>query len=53
MTIDWQTFWLTLQLAVIVSVALLVLGLPIAYWLARTLVSSPVAGPRSLNTNWI
>jgi molybdate transport system permease protein len=37
MTIDWQTFWLTLQLAVIVSVALLVLGLPIAYWIAFSL----------------
>jgi len=34
MAIDWQTFWLTLQLAVIVSAALLVLGLPIAYWIA-------------------
>jgi molybdate transport system permease protein len=36
MTIDWQTFSLTLQLAVIVSIALLVLGLPIAYWIAFT-----------------
>ncbi len=34
MSIDWQTFWLTLQLAVIVSAVLLVLGLPIAYWIA-------------------
>ncbi len=34
MAIDWQTFWLTLQLAVIVSAVLLVLGLPIAYWIA-------------------
>jgi molybdate transport system permease protein len=34
MAIDWQTFWLTLQLAVVVSVALLVLGVPIAYWIA-------------------
>jgi ABC-type spermidine/putrescine transport system permease subunit I len=30
MAIDWQAFWLTLQLAVVVSAALLVLGLPIA-----------------------
>jgi molybdate transport system permease protein len=34
MVIDWQTFWLTLQLAFIVSVLLLFLGLPIAYWIA-------------------
>src|SRR5579864_99249 len=33
MSIDWQAFWLTLQLAVVVSTALLVLGLPIAYWI--------------------
>jgi molybdate transport system permease protein len=33
MSIDWQAFWLTLQLAVVVSAALLVLGLPIAYWI--------------------
>ncbi|PYQ45633.1 MAG: molybdate ABC transporter permease subunit [Acidobacteria bacterium] len=31
---DWQTFWLTLQLAFAVSVLLLLLGLPIAYWIA-------------------
>src|SRR5690348_4666487 len=34
MVIDWQTFWLTLQLAFAVSVLLLLLGLPIAYWIA-------------------
>jgi len=34
MSIDWQTFWLTFQLAIIVSVVLLLLGLPIAYWIA-------------------
>jgi molybdate transport system permease protein len=34
MTIDWQAFWLTLQLAVIVSAALFVVGLPTAYWIA-------------------
>lgn len=34
MAIDWQTFRLTLQLAFTVSVILLVLGLPIAYWIA-------------------
>jgi molybdate transport system permease protein len=34
MSIDWQTFWLTIQLAVIVSAILLILGLPLAYWIA-------------------
>ena len=34
MAIDWQAFWLTLQLAVMVSATLLVLGLPIAWWIA-------------------
>jgi molybdate transport system permease protein len=34
MAINWQAFWLTLQLAVIVSAILLVIGLPIAHWIA-------------------
>src|ERR1700739_3507070 len=34
MEIDWQAFWLTLQLAVTVSAVLLALGLPIAWWIA-------------------
>ena len=34
MTIDWQTLWLTVELAFAVSAILLVLGLPIAYWIA-------------------
>jgi molybdate transport system permease protein len=34
MAIDWQTLWLTLQLAFTVSVLLLLIGLPIAYWIA-------------------
>ncbi len=34
MSIDWQTFWLTLRLAITVSAVLLILGLPIAYWVA-------------------
>jgi len=34
MGIDWQTFRLTLELAFAVSFSLLVLGLPIAYWIA-------------------
>jgi molybdate transport system permease protein len=34
MSVDWQAFWLTLQLAVLVSAILLGLGLPVAYWIA-------------------
>jgi len=34
MAIDWQAFCLTLQLAITVSAILLVLGLPIAHWIA-------------------
>lgn len=51
MTIDWQTFRLTLELAVLVSAALLIIGLPIAYWIAfsnwrwKFLVESIVALP--------
>jgi molybdate transport system permease protein len=51
MAIDWQAFRLTLQLAVVVSATLLILGLPIAYWIAfsrwrwRFLVEAVVALP--------
>ncbi len=31
---DWQAFWLTTRLAVLVAVCLMVIGLPIAYWIA-------------------
>src|SRR5580704_18589253 len=31
---DWQAFWLTIRLAVLVAAALAVVGLPIAYWIA-------------------
>jgi molybdate transport system permease protein len=34
MTFDWQTFWLTIELAVTVSLVLLVVGLPVAHWIA-------------------
>jgi len=37
MNLDWQTFRLTLELAFTVSVILLALGLPIAYWIAFSL----------------
>jgi molybdate transport system permease protein len=30
---DWQAFWLTLRLAVLVATLLLVIGLPVAYWI--------------------
>ncbi len=51
MAVDWQTFWLTLKLAATVSVLLLLLGLPIAYWIAfsrwrwKFLVEAVVALP--------
>jgi molybdate transport system permease protein len=51
MAIDWQAFWLTLQLAVMVSAILLLLGLPIAHWIAfspwrwKFLVEAVVALP--------
>src|SRR5437879_6240803 len=34
MELDWQAFWLTIRLAVVVTAILLVLGLPLAYWIA-------------------
>ena len=34
MLIDWQAFLLTIELAVIVSAILFVIGLPLAYWIA-------------------
>jgi molybdate transport system permease protein len=51
MAIDWQTLWLTLQLAVTVSLILFALGLPIAYWIAfshwrwKFLIEAAVALP--------
>ena len=55
MAIDWQTFWLTLRLAITVSVILFIVGLPIAYWiafsawrwkfLAEALVALPIVLP--------
>ncbi len=54
MTIDWQAFALTLQLAGTVSAILLALGLPIAYWIAfsrwrwKFLVEAVVALPMVL-----
>ena len=34
--IEWSALWLTLQLAAITTVLLLLLGTPLAWWLART-----------------
>jgi len=31
---DWQAFWLTIRLAAVVTAILVLLGLPIAYWIA-------------------
>src|SRR6478736_3767714 len=51
MAIDWQSFWLTLQLAITVSLILFVIGLPIAYciafsrWRWKFLVETVVALP--------
>jgi molybdate transport system permease protein len=49
--VDWQTFWLTIRLAVVVTAILLVAGLPIGYWIAysrwrwKFLVEALVAMP--------
>lgn len=36
MEFDWQPVWLTLKLASITTLLLLIIGTPIAWWLART-----------------
>ena len=51
MSIDWQAFGLTIELACIVSAVLFVVGLPLAYWIAfsrwrwKFLVEALVAMP--------
>jgi molybdate transport system permease protein len=48
---DWQAFWLTIRLATLVTIILLIVGLPLAYWIAysrcrwRFLVEAVVAMP--------
>jgi molybdate transport system permease protein len=52
---DWQAFWLTIRLAVLVAAVLVVIGLPIAYWityshwrwkfLAEAVVALPIVLP--------
>ncbi len=31
---DWQAFWLTIRLALVVTAVLVIVGLPLAYWIA-------------------
>jgi len=51
MSIDWQSLWLTVELAATVSALLLVIGLPLGYWIAfsrwrwKFLVEAVVALP--------
>src|SRR6266446_3118018 len=51
MSIDWQAFRLTVELAVVVSAILFIVGLPLAYWIAfsrwrwKFLVEAMVALP--------
>ena len=48
---DWQAFWLTIRLALTVTAILIVLGFPLAYWIAfsrwrwKFLIESVVALP--------
>ncbi len=48
---DWQAFWLTIRLALLVAMILIVIGLPIAYWITysrwrwKFLVEAVVALP--------
>ena len=48
---DWQAFWLTIRLAMVVTAVLVIIGLPLAYWIAfskwrwRFVVEAVVALP--------
>jgi len=48
---DWQSFWLTIHLAALVTIILMIAGLPLAYWIAysrwrwKFIVESLVAMP--------
>ncbi|HXA47407.1 MAG TPA: molybdate ABC transporter permease subunit [Burkholderiaceae bacterium] len=56
--LDWQPLWLTLQLALCTTTILLLLGIPVAYWIAytrtrlkplvETLISMPLVLPPSV-----
>jgi molybdate transport system permease protein len=51
LAMDWQAFWLTIRLALVVTAVLVVIGLPLAYWIAfsrwrwKFMVESVVALP--------
>lgn len=55
MNLDWQPLWLTLQLATMTTIILIVIGIPLAYWITfsknrwkyiiETLVSMPLVLP--------
>ncbi|HSY27341.1 MAG TPA: molybdate ABC transporter permease subunit [Burkholderiaceae bacterium] len=57
-TLDWQPLWLTLKLALFATSILLLIGIPLAYWVAytrtrlkplvETLVSMPLVLPPSV-----
>ena len=34
LAMDWQAFWLTIRLAAVVTAILVVVGFPLAYWIA-------------------
>ena len=52
---DWQAFWLTIRLAIVVAAVLVMLGMPVAYWitfsrwrwkfLAEAVVALPIVLP--------
>lgn len=52
---DWQAFWLTIRLAILVAAVLVLLGMPVAYWitysrwrwkfLAEAIVALPIVLP--------
>jgi molybdate transport system permease protein len=53
--VDWQAFWLTIRLAIVVAAVLVMLGMPVAYWitfsrwrwkfLAEAVVALPIVLP--------
>ena len=50
---DWQAFWLTVRLAALVAAVLVIVGLPVAYWITysrwrwKFLVDAVVAWARA------
>jgi len=37
---DWQALWLTVRLAGLVTLILFIVGTPIAWWLARSILAA-------------